>query len=619
MARYRQGTYDFVVDNSFTPFTMQEMLVPFSAYKEEYEKEEEAYNQLTEKADTFKYLAKRLESNPDSEAAKIYKGYADELEARAKDLSQNGLSMGNRRSLTNLKRRYQGEIGRLVTADTAMQEEKKLRRQMNAKDSSMLYAINNLDIDDFLDNNTPNLYSISGTELYTRGAAAGKTASLRINSAGDEGPTLNGYYRKWVERNGYSKESMDAFRANAAAIPELQQAADAILAERGVTENLTGNNYERARQSVLNGIIDGAIYAEKVSPVRDAGVMSAVEKDASKRAWESFNFEKQKYQDERAAKYIIDPKTGRVTGTRASSSNPLDLSSLGDSGGISLNNTGVGNNSSKNKGLLGSIKDRMDYMKSLKTFMTQAGIPISEDLNDSSISDAVAEKLSTLASSAGTDIFTYLAYARGNEKMRKSLASQLNNTIKSVKSDIKKAETLDNKRWSALLNMDKSDISKINNDGFLLKLGQGNTEKYTWAGVVSQHSPVGGSRVISHGRIGDDVSGSGLGIGLGFTSDLNLMSPWGNYSVESIDSRGAKDSKFLKAQEIVDLQYIKDRNGNYTGDLTPIGAEIEKVKEEYCQEHGLPADAVDDLVIQVWEVPNEHGSRKKGYAIAVKE
>jgi hypothetical protein len=166
-----------------------------------------------------------------------------------------------------------------------MQEERKLRRQMNAKDSSMLYASDNLAIDDFLDGNTPNLYNISGTELYTRGAAAGKAASSRVYSAGDGGSTLNGYYRKWVERNGYSKESMDAFRANAAAIPELQQAADAILAERGVTENLTGNNLERARQSVLNGIIDGAVYTESVKPVRDAGVMSASERDASARGW----------------------------------------------------------------------------------------------------------------------------------------------------------------------------------------------------------------------------------------------------------------------------------------------------------------------------------------------
>lgn len=280
---YRRNNYDFVIDSTFNPFSMQEMLTPFLSYKENFEKTEEAYSDLTDKADKFKYLSETLPEG--SQARRIYEGYASELNKQATDLAQNGLSMGNRRALTNLKRRYQGEIGRLVSADEAMQEERKLRRTMNAKDSSMLYASDNLAIDDFLDGNTPNLYNISGTELYTRGAAAGKAASSRVYQAGDEGSTLNGYYRKWIERNGYSKESMDAFRANASAIPELQQAVDAILAERGVLDNLTGNSLERARQSVLNGIIDGAVYAESVKPVRDAGVMSASERDASARGW----------------------------------------------------------------------------------------------------------------------------------------------------------------------------------------------------------------------------------------------------------------------------------------------------------------------------------------------
>jgi len=264
---------------------MQELLTPMMMYKDAYEKQEAVLDELNKNTDTFKYLEQVAKDNPESKSAQIYNSYANDLRRYGEDFSANGLSMANRRGLLNLKRRYQGEIGRLISADEAMQEERKLRRQMNAKDSSMLYAMDNLAIDDFLDGNTPNLYNISGTELYTRGAAAGKSASSRVYQAGDEGSTLGGYYRKWVERNGYSKESMDAFRANAAAIPELQQAADDILKERGVTDNLTGNNLERARQSVLNGIIDGAVYAESVKPVRDAGVMSASERDASARGW----------------------------------------------------------------------------------------------------------------------------------------------------------------------------------------------------------------------------------------------------------------------------------------------------------------------------------------------
>ena len=313
---YNRNNYSFVIDSSFQPFSMQEMLQPLAAYKSAYEQAEQQYEDIASQ-DIFKYLNNLPEG---SKSKAIYDNYMTELNKQSDDLSKNGLNMGNRRALLNLRKRYKSEIGRLEAANTALQEEKKLRRQMNAKDSSMLYATDNMSLDEFLDGSTPNLYNISGTELYTRGAAAGKSASSRVYSAGDEGSTLGGYYRKWVERNGYSKESMDAFRANAAAIPELQQAADAILAERGVMDNLTGANLERARQSVLNGIIDGAVYQESVKPVRDAGVMSASERDSSARGWAShnlqkqkFNMEKQEWEDQRRLRYTFDDK-GNVTG-----------------------------------------------------------------------------------------------------------------------------------------------------------------------------------------------------------------------------------------------------------------------------------------------------------------
>lgn len=293
----RTSNYSYVVDSTFDPFSFGELVQPLEVYKEAYKEAEDKYIDLADKSNAFKYLSETLPEG--SKARAIYEGYAGELDKQAKDLSKNGLNMGNRRALTNLKSRYQGEIGRLMKADKALEEEKALRRQVNLKDSSMLYANDNLDIDQFLDGNTPNLYSISGTELYTRGAAAGKAVSSRVYQAGDAGSTLGGYYRKWVERYGYGKESMDAFRANASAIPELQQAAEAIAVERGVYDNLTGINRERARQSILNGIIDGAVYQEKVNPVRDAGVMSASERDASARGWAAQRIAQEKWEREK--------------------------------------------------------------------------------------------------------------------------------------------------------------------------------------------------------------------------------------------------------------------------------------------------------------------------------
>lgn len=269
------ANFSYVVDSSFQPFSMQEMLVPFSAYKDAFEKGEEAYNDLTDKSDKFKYLSDTLPEG--SRARQLYEGYANDLKTQAEDLAHNGLTMTNRRALTSLKRRYQGEIGRLIKADEAMDVEKKLRQSLNAQDSSRLYATDNLNIDDFLDGRNPNLYSISGNELYTRGAAAGKAASSRVFSAGDEGSTLGGYYRDYVQRMGYGADTMQKFREDMSAIPELQMAADAILEERGVPQNLTGVNLQRARQSVINGMIDGAVYQEQHNPQRDLGVMTAGE------------------------------------------------------------------------------------------------------------------------------------------------------------------------------------------------------------------------------------------------------------------------------------------------------------------------------------------------------
>ena len=297
--------YSFVVSPSFNPFSMQEMLVPFSAYKDTFEKSEEQYDTLSQGADKFKYLSETLPEG--SKARQIYEGYANDLRAQAEDLAHNGLTMGNRRALTSLKRRYQGEMGRILQADEAMREEKKLRQSLGAQDTSLLYANDNLNIDDFLDGKNPNLYRISGNELYTRGAAAGKAASSRIFSAGDAGSTLNGYYRDYVQKLGYSPETIRKFYNDMSTIPELQMAADAILEERGVNQNLSGYNLRRARQSVINGMIDGAVYQENHSPQRDLGVLTPMEQNQITMQQKQFNLSKSQL-DARAASmgYRID-------------------------------------------------------------------------------------------------------------------------------------------------------------------------------------------------------------------------------------------------------------------------------------------------------------------------
>ena len=315
----RSSNYSFVIDSSFNPFSFREMVQPLAIYKEAYEQAENTYNDLTDKADAFKYLSKEMPEG--SKARQIYEGYANELHAQAKDLMQHGLTMGNRRGLTGLKQRYRGEIGQLVDADNAMKQEQALRRTLNAKDASMLYATDNLNIDQFLNGATPNLYNISGTDLYTRAVAAGKAASSRVYGAGDAGKTLGGYYRDYVNKMGYTPEQLRSFgdqiandfAAQVSVLPELQQAAQQILDANGATENLSGNNLRKAQQQVIRGLIDGSVYTEQHSPQRDLGVMSAEEKDASRRGWASINENKRQFDIGLAMKGITVNKDGTIS------------------------------------------------------------------------------------------------------------------------------------------------------------------------------------------------------------------------------------------------------------------------------------------------------------------
>lgn len=264
----------FTVGSNFHPFSMEEMLVPFQLYKDAYEKTENAYTDLADKADKFKYLADTLPEG--SKAREIYEGYANGLSQQAEDLAHNGLSQANRRALTSYKRRYQGEIGRLDKADTALQEEIKRRQTLDANDSSMLYANDNINIDNFLDGQSPNLYSVSGNDLYKRGLEIGASGSSRMYSD-PKVSQVTKYYQDIFNTQGVTPEAIAAFRRDLSTIPEFADAVTSTLKEKGVTDNLTGSNYERAKESVINGIVNGAIYKRNDSIQRDYSVMTATE------------------------------------------------------------------------------------------------------------------------------------------------------------------------------------------------------------------------------------------------------------------------------------------------------------------------------------------------------
>lgn len=284
---YSRNNYSFVIDSSFRPYTQEEILRPLIDYKNAYDKAEAAYTEYGDKLDKYRDFAMQ---NPDTEAAQIYNNYANDYNTAFNTFLERGLP-GSRRSLLQLKKRYQGEIGVLDNADKALQEELKLRRELSAKDPSLLFAEKDLNLNSFLHNKRPNLYSISAEDLRKEGSTYAQAASSRIYSD-SRIQDVNKYFQDIIQTQGIRPEILNAWREQLVSIPAFDRAVDDILTARGVTKNLTGDDYETARQSVINGIMEGSVYKEARNTERNPDVPDWAQRDASNRAWANYNMQR---------------------------------------------------------------------------------------------------------------------------------------------------------------------------------------------------------------------------------------------------------------------------------------------------------------------------------------
>lgn len=323
--------YSFVIDSSFRPFSFDEMLKPWVIYSNAAKEVEEKYDDLKTKADTFKYLANETTNDPTARA--IYEGYANDLNAQAEDFARNGLSIRNRRALTSLKQRYQGEIGQLEEADKQLKELLKGRNTLSAAGKTILYGNENPKLSDFLGDGTGfNRYAIDTADLRTRGNNLGKAISSRMYSNDDAGSFLQGQYRIWRQTHGV--QDIDSFMQSDA----VQQAVDNELIANGAARNLSGRNLALAKQNILNGIYEGIIHEETLQLKDNQDYMSAKERASLAQSADAtaLNAALYGYKKNSAGQWVPDPELQNVKGKSGSSS-----SSSSSSGGTAKKGAGA--------------------------------------------------------------------------------------------------------------------------------------------------------------------------------------------------------------------------------------------------------------------------------------
>lgn len=335
--------YNYVAGAHYKPYSMQEMLVPFMLYKEESDKREQDYLNYAEKMDAIKQAAEEA----GGEAAQIYNTYNNDYQKAFSNYLNHGLGMGNKRDWLNLKRRYKGEIGKLEDADKVLKE---IQKDMRDKGPSYLWGDEAPTLNNILNNSSYMNYGISTDDLYKRGVQSATASSTGIYN-NPRVQDVTKYYQEIIQSQGYSPAVIAKFRDDLEAIPEFNDAINNIMMETGAEDHLSGIAYGRAKQSIINGLIDGAgaAYKESRSIKDNPGVLTAAQSVHYGQQERSQKLTEQRYgykwngkehvrtseseHDKDWWKYTHDPVTGERTGY-----SPTYLSQT-----KSKSNTGKGN------------------------------------------------------------------------------------------------------------------------------------------------------------------------------------------------------------------------------------------------------------------------------------
>lgn len=250
------------IGSKFQPYTLAEMLVPYQAYKQEFDKREELYNTYAENAGL---IGSQLDDTLDKDLMDtVYNPYMQELNQAASELSSKGLSPENRKNLQNLRRRFGSDIAPIKVASEARAEARKNWDKLSSQDKTLMTNANPYyqAVSSYMNGKSPETYYVSGNELYGRGKALAEAFSktLREVPNGEAlANTLGGQYYRITKQYGPDSKQMQDFMNDVAdSIPELRSQVDDILSNTDIgKKGFTDTDRNKARQYIIEGMKAG--------------------------------------------------------------------------------------------------------------------------------------------------------------------------------------------------------------------------------------------------------------------------------------------------------------------------------------------------------------------------
>lgn len=196
--------YNIVINSRFNPFSYDELIKAPIMETQAHQALEAQANELATKAGIWENVANE---QTDPYSYKMYKTYANDLEAKAGQLSREGLTLSNRKGILDMKARYGKEIVPIENAYQARAEE--IKEQTAGRASGLVYAgdASTSSLDRYLKNPSIKYGFADSREGYERLYKAASALAHELKGYG-KGQKLDDFTNTFLQRHGYKSSEI---------------------------------------------------------------------------------------------------------------------------------------------------------------------------------------------------------------------------------------------------------------------------------------------------------------------------------------------------------------------------------------------------------------------------
>lgn len=253
------ANYNLVVNSKFQPFSFERYIQPYQMYEEAYKEVENALGELATKASVWEEMANE---QTDPYAYKMYKSYADDLNAQADLLAKEGLNATSRRGMLNMKARYSKEITPIEQAYTLRQKQAEEQQKALLQDPTLMLSrkASTTSLDDYIRNPQLAYEAYSGKLLTAQASQAAGALSKEMRSNPRKWRSILGdsYYETMMQKGFSSDAVLQAVQGNPEAARELTSIVEDAISSSGVRnwgdQATLDRAYDYARQGLWSAV-----------------------------------------------------------------------------------------------------------------------------------------------------------------------------------------------------------------------------------------------------------------------------------------------------------------------------------------------------------------------------